>query len=149
MKSEASVLKRIMLAASRLGQTVWRNNVGKAWMGKRLAFAYVTLVDSRGNSHVFAPGDVVVLKQARFVEFGLVVGASDLIGIEQMIVTEADVGRTLGVFVALEVKSKTGRASREQKKFLGHIANHGGLAAIVRSPSDIPSNYKTEKKDDE
>lgn len=146
MKSEANVLKQIMLAASKLGQTVWRNNVGKAWMGKKLNFVQLTAIDSNGGSHVFAPGEVVVLLAPRFVEFGLTVGASDLIGIEEMIITEADVGRTVGVFVAMEVKSKTGRASKEQQKFIGHIAHHGGLAAIVRSPADIPTNINREDR---
>jgi hypothetical protein len=64
--------------------------------------------------------------------FGLCVGSSDLIGIL------APAGR----FVALEVKSATGRTTREQDMFLALIRRLGGFAAVVRSPQDAVAALK-------
>lgn len=55
--------------------------------------------------------------------FGLVTGAADLIGLV------APTGR----FLALEVKSKTGRASKEQIQFLSLVNRMGGVGRLVRS----------------
>lgn len=64
-------------------------------------------------------------------------GVSDLIGITPHVVTEADVGRTLGVFTALEtkqVRDNTTKARKEsQGNFLRMVNALGGLGAIVRS----------------
>lgn len=53
-------------------------------------------------------------------------GGSDLVGIL------APAGR----FIALEVKSKTGRVSEIQETFLSLIRAMGGFACVVRSVSD-------------
>jgi hypothetical protein len=59
----------------------------------------------------------------RKIRFGLAVGSSDLIG---LLVPE-------GRFVALEVKSATGRATPEQERFLDLVRRSGGFAAVVRT----------------
>ena len=64
------------------------------------------------------------------IPYGLCPGASDLVG-----------WRTLpsGVaqFVALEVKTDTGRMTPAQVAFLRAVARAGGLAAVVRSIDDV------------
>ncbi len=57
--------------------------------------------------------------------YGLIVGASDLIGI-----------RDDGRFVALEVKTERGRLRPEQTLFLDLIRRMNGIAAVVRSPAE-------------
>lgn len=42
-----------------------------------------------------------------------------------------------GTFLALEVKSKNGKATHEQKMFLDNITRRGGVASIVRSVEDV------------
>ena len=54
--------------------------------------------------------------------------SSDLIGYRQV--------DGIAQFVALEVKSATGRATKEQTQFLEHIQSAGGLAGIARSVDD-------------
>lgn len=61
-----------------------------------------------------------------FVKFGLCVGSSDLIGL-----TPA------GVFFAIECKTKNGRATDDQKKFIAAIKKSNGLAGICRSIEDV------------
>jgi hypothetical protein len=58
------------------------------------------------------------------VRYGLAVGSADLIGCLD------------GRFVALEVKTPTGRASPQQRQWLDLVRRHGGFAAIVRSVED-------------
>jgi hypothetical protein len=63
----------------------------------------------------------------RRIRYGLAVGSSDLIGI---IMPE-------GRFIALEVKSATGRPTPEQERFLDLVRRSGGFAAVVRSVEDV------------
>ena len=56
------------------------------------------------------------------------VGSSDLIGYRQV--------DGIAQFVALEVKSATGRPTAQQVQFLDHINAVGGLAGIARSVDD-------------
>lgn len=60
---------------------------------------------------------------SRWTAFGLVKGAADLIGLV----------KPHGRFLALEVKSRTGRASKEQIQFLALVNRMGGVGGIVRS----------------
>jgi len=67
-------------------------------------------------------------------------GVSDLIGITPYTITPEDVGRTVGIFTALEVKKpKGGRASDEQKSFLRTVNRLGGIGAVVKSAADAES----------
>lgn len=63
-------------------------------------------------------------------------GVSDLIGIIPYTVRPEDVGRTIGVFVALEVKKPKGAVRKAQAPFLQTINRLGGIGAVVRSPED-------------
>lgn len=70
-------------------------------------------------------------------------GVSDLIGITPHVVTQADVGRTVGVFTALETKQakdSTAKARKEsQGGFMRLVNSLGGVAGIVRSVADAES----------
>lgn len=64
-------------------------------------------------------------------------GVSDLIGIIPYTVRPEDVGRTIGVFAALEVKKPKGsKFMTGQRPFLRTINRLGGIGAVVRSPED-------------
>lgn len=58
--------------------------------------------------------------------FGLAVGSSDLIGWNKY-----------GVFSAFEVKTKTGRPTVEQSRFIAAVIESGGIGRIVRSPDEV------------
>jgi hypothetical protein len=78
-------------------------------------------------------------KDGRIVKIGEP-GVSDLIGMVPHVVTQDDVGRTIGVFTVLEtkqVKDSTDKARREQQgNFLRVVNRGGGLGAIVRSEEE-------------
>ena len=122
--SEHVTQQRILLAHGSGSVRLWRNNVGTGWAGQA---AKVTPGNLRAVAQALRPGDVVI-RQGRPLHAGLCVGSSDLIGYRQV--------DGLAQFVALEVKSPTGRATNEQSQFLEHIQVAGGLAGIARSVDD-------------
>jgi len=76
-------------------------------------------------------------KTGRWVQFGVASpGGSDLIGYRQVVIGPEHVGRTMAVFTAVEVKTATGRATKEQTAFVEHVKQAGGIAGVVRSVDD-------------
>lgn len=106
---ESDIQNAIMIALSDAGCTVWRNNVGIGWQGR--------MSRTRMGS--------VLLDDPRPLHAGLCVGSSDIIGIT------AD-----GRFLAIEVKTKTGRVSDEQQRFIDAVRRKGGVAGVARSVAD-------------
>jgi hypothetical protein len=70
------------------------------------------------------------------LSFGLCVGSSDLIGFTSKTITLDDVGKTIAVFTAIEVKTPTGKVSPQQTAFIEVVNRSGGIGAIVRSIDD-------------
>lgn len=60
----------------------------------------------------------------RGIRYGLGVGSPDLVGI------------AWGRFVGLEVKTPTGRVSKEQTMWLDMVRRFGGVAGVARSVDD-------------
>lgn len=110
MNPETKIQRNIMLALSQEGHTVWRNETGRFWMGK---------VIHKENSSV-------TLMNAAMIPCGLAVGSCDLVGIQA----------NTGKFFGIEVKTKTGRASKEQTNFIEHVNRMGGVAGIARTPEE-------------
>lgn len=105
---ESSILKLVRLAASRLGITTFRNNVG-------------SYRDPEG----------------RWIQYGLAKGSSDLICWRGVRVRPEHVGSMIAVFTAIETKSRGGRLTEEQKNFLDAVERAGGIAIVARSPEDV------------
>jgi hypothetical protein len=122
--SEHVIQQQILLAHGSGTTRLWRNNVGTGWAGQATK---VTGGNLRAIAQALRPGDVVI-RQGRPLHAGLCVGSSDLIGYRQV--------DGIAQFVALEVKSATGRATKEQGLFIDHIQAAGGLAGIARSVDD-------------
>ena len=122
--SEHITQQQILLAHGSGSVRLWRNNVGTGWAGQATK---VTPGNLRTIAAGLRPGDVVI-RQGRPLHAGLCVGSSDLIGYR--------VVDRVAQFVALEVKSATGRPTAQQVQFLDHINAVGGLAGIARSVDD-------------
>lgn len=110
MNPETKIQRRIMMALSEAGHTVWRNETGRFWTGKM----------------IHKENKTVTLSNAMMIPVGLCVGSSDLIGIQS----------GTGRFFAIEVKTKKGRASKEQINYITHVNKKGGIAGIARSPEE-------------
>jgi ribosomal protein L27 len=128
--SEHTTQQRILLACGSGPVRLWRNNVGTGWAGQ------ATKIQRRGMVAV-EPGDIIV-RQGRPLHAGLCVGSSDLIGYR--------VVNGVAQFVALEVKSATGKPTAQQTQFIDHITSVGGCAGIVRSVEDARSVLGSDAK---
>ena len=93
-----------MLAVSKVGARVFRNNVG-----------------------------VAVFDDGRRVRYGLCPGSSDLIGWLPVTITADMVGQRVAVFVAIEAKAAKGVARENQETFIAAVVAAGGVAGIARS----------------
>lgn len=110
-KSEKRVEQEINLAASKLGARLFKNNVGFA-------------ITQNGSP----------------IKFGLAKGSSDLIGIAPIKITPEMVGKTVGVFLSIEVKKdKFGKykATQEQEAWIAMIKKKGGIAAVLDDAEDL------------
>lgn len=108
MNPETPIMQRVRLAiGGRPEVRIFRNNVGVA-----------DLADGTRRP------------------YGLCRGSSDLIGWRTVRVTPDMVGRSIAVFLAIEVKTPTGRTTPEQENFLRAVNASGGIASVVRSPEE-------------
>ena len=109
MNKETRIQNAIMLALSNAGCTVWRVETSGVWVGRK----------------IHSDGDTVTLANARMFLSGLCKGGSDIIGIDPD-----------GRFMAVEVKTETGRPTKEQLTFINAVKAAGGIAGIARSPRE-------------
>ena len=73
--------------------------------------------------------------------------SSDLIGITEVVVTQDMVGKTVGIFTAIEVKRegwqyKGDEREVAQKNFIDWVKRRGGIAAFVESVDTFISLMK-------
>ena len=122
-----AVLRQVLDACGRGEVRLFRQNVGRGWVGNSTPFR------SRQTITV-GPGDVLV-RNARPLIAGLCPGSSDLIGWRTVEITPEMVGQRVAVFAALEVKDR-GKITTEQANFLRVLGEAGGIAAEVRSVED-------------
>lgn len=109
--TEKDVERTLILHASQIGSTLFKNNVGM-------------YEDSRGN----------------VIKYGLCNGSSDLIGWTPVTITEDMVGKRIAVFTAVEVKkNKNGKykATEEQKAFISAVLRNGGYAGVADCQKDL------------
>lgn len=107
--TETELVRAIQLDLSTGDVRLWRNNVG-----------------------LTQP----IVSSKRRVRYGLCPGSSDLIGLRSVVITGEMVGRRVGIFAAVEVKTEQGRATHEQLSFIRVVQELGGLSGIARSIAD-------------
>lgn len=119
MNPETPLMNRIMLALSKHGVTVWRNNCGVArYSGDRCPYCRKPL-----------PGDRV--------RYGIAnPGGSDVIGLTPVLITPEHVGRSLPVFTAVEVKRPGVEPNEDQERFLNFVSAQSGIAVAAHSEAE-------------
>lgn len=98
----------------------FRANVGQGWTGRA----------------VRRPDGALVLTNHRPFSTGLPPGFSDLFGFKVVTITADMVGRQIAVFTAIECKSKSGRLTEAQSRFLDAVRGAGGMSGVARSIED-------------
>lgn len=116
-------MREIMVALSRIGCRMFRNNSGMAWAGDVAA----------------KKPDYIIVSNPRPLHAGLGTGSSDLIGWTPVVVTREMVGKTLAVFTAVEVKTPRGRVTPEQAVFIEQVEKAGGIGRVARSAPEAVS----------
>lgn len=101
---------------------MFRINVGRAWTG-----AEIIHIDKSD----------IIIKDARPFHAGPPKGYPDLTGWRSVTITPDMVGEKIAVFVAVEVKTKKGRPTKDQESFLAQVIDAGGIAGVVRSEDDV------------
>jgi hypothetical protein len=103
--TETTLMRKIQVAASRVRARLFRNNCG-----------------------------ALMNKQGTWVKFGVASpGGSDLIGFVPRAVTSKDIGKTIAVFAACEVKIPGNKLTKEQQAFLDMVNASGGIGFVARS----------------
>lgn len=106
--SETLIVKKILLALSSSGTMAFRNNTG----------AYKSAA-------------------GHFIKYGVGgAGGSDILGLTPITITQEMIGKRVAVFTAIEAKTKTGKATEQQKNFISAIKKQGGIAGVARSEDD-------------
>lgn len=129
---EINQQKLNQMRASQLGARVWRNNVGGAWSGQKVKAL---------------PNGDIILRNPRWIDFGLAKGSGDDIGFYPVTITSDMVGTVIAQFLNLETKTLTGRSRDDQVKWHEFIHNNGGLSGFARCENDVDRILKGEKVD--
>ncbi|NTI22350.1 hypothetical protein G6M87_10825 [Rhizobium rhizogenes] len=128
--SEAATQAQLRVTAPKLGSALWRNNQGAC-------------------KEIRDDADGVPVPTGRMIRYGLgndskklnnVWKSSDLIGVTPVVVQPHHVGKTIGVFTAVEVKHPGWKLpendrDRAQEAFLVSVCQHGGLGMFVTHES--------------
>lgn len=123
MSNEAVSQQQIMLALANIGALPYRNNVGAC-------------TDDRGRVVRYGLANTSA-------QLNAVVKSSDIISVVPVTITPDMVGRTVGVFTAIECKrpgwhltpgDKRGQA---QQKFIDMVVSAGGMGGFATGPDDV------------
>lgn len=75
-------------------------------------------------------------------------GVADILGITKVKVADlvAQGTEEVGIFTAIEVKTKTGKLSAHQEKFLNEVKANGGITLVARSADDVIEKYGVQNR---
>lgn len=139
-KSEREIKHAIRVRLGRMPDVLLYNNpVGVVEVGRDLRNVLARLLGLLRSMRVDDALGLLtstLATKGRMMVFGLAPGSSDLIGIGPG-----------GQFLALEVKTSTGRASKEQKQFIALVHRYGGTGAIVRSADEAVAVIETMRRE--
>jgi hypothetical protein len=123
MSSEAVVQQQVRLALARMGALMYRNNSG-------------AFTDENGRHVRFGLGN-------DSAQLNAVVKSSDLIGLVPVTITPDMVGKTIGVFTAIECKrpgwhmTPGDKRACAQEKFITLVKDAGGFGGFATDPQDL------------
>lgn len=75
-------------------------------------------------------------KFGKWHSFGLMPGSADLVGWKALTIQPEDVGKTIAVFLSIEVKSENGTLRKEQEAWRDAVLRHGGIAIVAKSAQE-------------
>lgn len=129
MTPGTALTNQIRAAVSKTGARLFPMVTGKFWgpyhRGRKI---------TKTETATLNPGDVLI-RGGHMVSVGFK-GLSDTLGGSPMTITAEDVGRTVCILTAIEVKAGADRLRDGQPEFLAAVKKMGGRAGVARSPED-------------
>ncbi len=122
---ESAVQQRVRLELARMGAQAWRNNVGACEDVNGRLVRYGLCNESAQINRQFK--------------------SSDLIGVVPVVIQPHHVGRTLGVFAAIECKHSDwhltpgDQRAQAQLRFIELVRSVGGIGGFVTGEGQIPA----------
>ena len=114
--SESDLYPAIIGSLSHGATRLWRQQSLLAWAGKVVRRDATT----------------ITLAHPHAIKIGMP-GMSDLGGLTAVEITPEDVGSTLALYVAIEVKAGRERPTEQQEAFIAMVRGLGGRAGVARS----------------
>lgn len=129
MTPATALTNQIRASVSKLGARLFPMTVGKFWGPYHRGVRY-----NRQQTITVQPGDVLI-RQGHMVSVGFK-GLSDTLGGSPMTITADDVGKTVCILTAVEIKAGNDQLREGQPEFLAAVKAMGGRAGVARSPED-------------
>jgi hypothetical protein len=77
------------------------------------------------------------LPSGGYVRYGLCNGSSDFIGLKSVTITPGMVGKTVGVFFAVEIKAPGKAADPHQQAWIDEVRTAGAIAGVASNAEDV------------
>lgn len=132
MTPATSLTNQIRAATSKMGARLFPMTTGKFYGPVHRARRI-----TKTETVTLNPGDVVI-RQGHIVSVGFK-GLSDTLGGSPMTITAEDVGKTVLILTAIEIKAGADRLREGQPEFLAAVKKMGGRAGVARSAQDAVS----------
>lgn len=116
---EQGIQSEILITMAEQGTYGLRVNSGQFWGGKMVKH----------------DGKYLVLENPTKI-LGAPAGTSDIVGCKPTIITPQMVGKTVGIFVCIEVKKPTESAKKHQEDYLAQMRLRGAIVGVARSRED-------------
>jgi hypothetical protein len=129
MTPGTKLTNEVRAAVSKVGARLFPMTVGRFYgpyhKGRRI---------SRVETVTLHPGDILI-RGGHVVNVGTQ-GMSDLVGWVPHVVTQADLGTTIAVYTAVEIKAGADTLRDGQPQFIEAVNKNGGRAGVARTPED-------------
>lgn len=132
MTPATALTNQIRAATSKIGARLFPMTTGKFYGPVHRARRI-----TKAETVTLNPGDVVI-RQGHIVSVGFK-GLSDTLGGSPMTITAEDVGKTVLILTAIEIKAGADRLREGQPEFLAAVKKMGGRAGVARSAQDAIS----------
>ena len=110
-----------------------QNEIREALQYTPGTFWRVNVVSGFTGPYIRNSNRTVTITKPSWISSGVPKGFPDLIGIKPVIIRENMIGETIGQFAFIEVKTKHGRLSQDQKLMLELLKTQGGIGGVARS----------------
>lgn len=124
---ETAIQNSGLIAASKQGAKLFRNQVGAGWV----------CPPNRTKKYTKNGKRYVLLEDPRWMEYGFPTGSGDVQGLHPVVITADMVGQKIARYVNAEAKTEDGKPGKGQSEWHEFIWANGGLSGFYRSDEDM------------